>query len=110
MSIFLTEHIFLVAIVGGVISATSITGIGDLLSVAIDKETWKIRETLSKCLIASCTSGLLLSVIYYAFAMYGFPESNMTPVQIIVLFTCCFGLGFPLLDVILKLVNRKLLA
>ncbi|MEM8677540.1 MAG: hypothetical protein AAGF83_27325 [Cyanobacteria bacterium P01_G01_bin.67] len=36
-----------------------------------------IREMLLKCLIASFTVGLVLSIIYYAFAVYGFSESSM---------------------------------
>lgn len=59
---------------------------------------------------AGLTLGLLLAVIFYAFALYGFTESRLTPLTIIALFTLSIGLGYPLLGVILKLINRKIFA
>lgn len=107
---FASNHLALVAITGGTISAGLNIGIKRLLDTLIDKKALKIRETLFQCLIASFTIGLLLSVIYYAFGLYGFPESRMTPIQIIAIFTLCVSFGDPLLDAILRLLNRKLFA
>ena len=86
------------------------TAVEDLLNNLIDQETLKIKATLLKCLIASCTVGLLLGVIYYAFAKYGFPESNLTPIQIIFLFILLFGLGNPLLDAVIKMFYSRIIA
>ncbi len=107
---FASNHLALVAIAGGIVSAGMNTGIEDFLNALIDKEIFKIRETLLQSLIASCTVGLLLGIIYYAFALYGFPESNMTSIQIISLFTLFFGLGNPLLGTAIKLFYSRLLA
>lgn len=104
---FASDHLALVAIAAGVISASLNTVIEDLLDKLIDRETFKIREALVKCLLAGFTVGWLLSVIYYAFAIYGFPESSMTPIQIIILFALYFGLINPFLGIILKLLYRR---
>ena len=105
---FLSEHLALVAMAGGIISAGINTAIEDLLDALIDKENFKIRETLSKSAIMSCTVGLLLGIIYYAFALYGFPEKDMTPIQLISCFSIFFGLGYPLIGAAIKLFNSQL--
>lgn len=104
---FASNHLALVAIVAGVISASLNTGIEDLLDKLIDQETLKIRETSGKCLLAGFTVGWLLGIIYYAFAIYGSAESSMTPIQVITLFALYFGSINPLLGIILKLLFRR---
>ncbi|MEM7758850.1 MAG: hypothetical protein AAF298_12100 [Cyanobacteria bacterium P01_A01_bin.40] len=105
-----SNQIALVAVAGGMISALLNTGIEDLLNTLIVNKTLIIGEMLLKCLIASFTVGLVLSIIYYAFVVYGFSESSMSSIQIIVLFTFYFGIANPLLGVALKLLYSKLLA
>lgn len=102
-------HLAIMAIAGGMASAAMNTGIEDLLYSLIDKEDLNIRQTLAKSLITSFTVGLLLSVIYYAFAVYGLTESSLTPVRLIFYFTIFFGLGYPLIGVVIKLFYSRLL-
>ena len=105
---FLSEHLALIALIGGIVSAGMNTGIEDLLNALINKENLNIRETLLKSAIMACTVGLLLGVIYYAFALYGFSEKNMTPIQLISCFSTFFGLGYPLIGAAIKLFNSRL--
>ncbi|MEO1671168.1 MAG: hypothetical protein AAFR77_10355 [Cyanobacteria bacterium J06631_2] len=107
---FLSKHLALVAVAGGIASAGMNTGIEALLNALIDQENLKVRETLIRSIIASSTVGLLLGIIYYAFALYGFPEKNMTPIQLISLFTTFFGLGNPLIGAAIKLFYSSFLA
>ena len=105
-TLFSSEHLWLVAISGGMISAGMNTVLEDLINALIDRENLEIRTTLLKSAIATCTVGLLIGIIYYAFARYGFPESSLTPMRLIFWFTIWFGLGNPLLSATIKLVNR----
>ena len=106
---FLSSHVALVAVTGGTMSAIFNTGIEDLLSPLIDQDsTLDIRVNFSKCLVSGLTVGLLLSIVYYAFAQYAFPDKEMTPIQLIALFTLVFGLVYPLLSVLLQLLHSKL--
>ncbi|MEM8717994.1 MAG: hypothetical protein AAGE84_01625 [Cyanobacteria bacterium P01_G01_bin.39] len=73
---FASNHLALVAITGGTISAGLNIGLKRLLDTLIDQKAFKIRAILLQSLIASFALGLLLSVIYYAFGVYGFPESR----------------------------------
>lgn len=107
----LSNHVVLAAIVGGTISAGSNSVIADLANVyVLNTQPLNIKSILSKSVISSLTLGLLLSVIFYAFAVYAYPNAIITPVQIIELFTLFFGLGYPLLDLFLALIRRELFA
>jgi len=112
MDIFASSnHIAQAAIAGGIISAGLNSVIGDYVSVSIRQaQEFDFKVMLVKSLISSLTLGLLLSVIFYAFAMYAYPNAKLTPVQIIALFTLCFGLGYPLLDMLLASIRNKIFA
>ena len=107
----LSNHIVLAAMIGGTVSAGSNSVIGDLADVYVrHTQQLNIKTILSKSLISSLTLGLLLSVIFYAFAVYAYPGALISPVRIIELFTLFFGLGYPLLDLFLALIRRELFA
>jgi|GEM_PF-2509841 len=113
MDIFaLSNQIVLAAIVGGTISAGSNSVIADLADVFVrhTQQEFNFRSILSKSLLSSLTSGLLLSAIFYAFAVYAYPGAVITPVQIIELFTLFFGLGYPLLDLFLAIIRQEIFA
>lgn len=103
---FLSNHLGLVAIAAGILSATVYSGLENLSDTLILKRAFEVKTTLLMSITSGCTTGLLLAIIYYGFALYGFTESNLTPVQIMVLFASSVGLGYPLLGVILKLIIR----
>ncbi|MEL6442373.1 MAG: hypothetical protein AAFQ80_24395 [Cyanobacteria bacterium J06621_8] len=106
---YLSSHVALVAVMGGIVSAVFHRGIEDLLFPLVNQNaTWNLRETFVKCLVSGLILGPLLGVIYYAFALYGFPEKELTPIQIIALFTLFFGLFYPLLGIVLQLLISKL--
>ena len=107
----LSNHIVLAAIIGGTISAGSNSVIGDLSNVFVHQtQQLDIKSILSKSIVSSLTLGLLLSAIFYAFAMYAYPNAIISSVQIIELFTLFFGLGYPLLDLFLAFIRRELFA
>ncbi|MGD1918387.1 MAG: hypothetical protein ACFCAD_05555 [Pleurocapsa sp.] len=112
MNIFTpSNHIALAAIAGGMTSAGLNSVIADYVNVSIrHTQSFNLKTALSKFLISSFTLGLLFSVIFYAFAMYAYPNASLTPVQIIALFTLCFGLGYPLLDMLMALIRNKIFA
>lgn len=112
MNIFaLSNHIVLAAIIGGTISAGSNSVIVDLADVFVrNTQQLDLKAIVSKSLLSSLTLGLLLSAIFYAFAVYAYPNAVITPVQIIELFTLFFGLGYPLLDLFLAIIRRELFA
>ncbi len=112
MNIFApSNHIALAAIVGGITSAGLNSAIGDYVSVSIRQaQEFDLKAVLVKSLVSSLTLGLLLSAIFYAFAMYAYPNASITPVQIIALFTLCFGLGYPLLDMMMAMIRNKIFA
>ena len=112
MNIFaLSNHIVLAAIIGGTISAGSNSVIADLADVFVrHTQQLDLKAIVSKSLLSSLTLGLLLSAIFYAFAVYAYPDAIITPVQIIELFTLFFGLGYPLLDLFLAIIRRELFA
>ena len=112
MDIFASSnHIAQAAIAGGIVSAGFNVVMSDFVDVFIRRTTeLDLKTTLSKFLLSSLTLGLLLSVIFYAFAMYGYPNANISKVQIIALFTLCFGLGYPTLDMLLALIRKNIFA
>ena len=112
MDIFASSnHIAQAAIVGGTISAGLNSIIGDYVNVSIRQaQEFDLKTAFSKLLLSSLTVGLLLSVIFYAFAMYAYPNASMTPVQIIALFTLCFGFGYPMLDMLVAMIRNKIFA
>lgn len=109
MTIFVTSnHIALAAIAGGIFSAFLISAIEDLLDKFIYRtQEIEIKTILIKGLISSFTVGLLLSIIFYAFAVYGFPDKEFTPIQLITIFTLFFGFGYPLIGVTLKSIRSN---
>lgn len=107
----LSNHVALAAIAGGIISALLNSVIGDYVDVCIrHNRQFNLKTTLAKSLISSLTLGLLLSIIFYAFAVYGYPNARFTHVQIVALFTLCFGLGYPLLDMAIASIRSKIFA
>ena len=112
MNIFtLSNHVALAAIAGGIISAVLNSVIGDYINVSIrQNQQFNFKKTLTKSLVSSLTLGLLLSVVFYAFAVYGYPNARFTHVQIVALFTLCFGLGYPLLDMAIASIRNKIFA
>ena len=112
MNIFApSNHIALAAIAGGITSAGLNSVVADYVDVSIrHTQRFSFKTALSKLLISSLTIGLLLSVIFYAFAMYAYPNASLTPVQIIALFTLCFGLGYPILDMLVAMIRSKIFA
>ena len=112
MNIFtLSNNVALAAIAGGIISAVLNSVIGDYIDVSIRRDRpFNLKSTLAKSLISSLTLGILLSVVFYAFAVYGYPNARFTHVQIVALFTLCFGLGYPLLDMLVASIRNKIFA
>ncbi len=112
MNIFTpSNHIALAAILGGVTSASLNSIASNYIDVSIrHTQKFSIKTTLSKLIVSSTFLGLLLSTVFYIFAVYAFPHARFTPVQIIALFTLCFGLGYPLLDMSLALIRNKIFA
>ena len=112
MDIFiLSNHVALAAIAGGITSALLNSVIGDYVDVCIrGNRQFNLRTTLAKSLVSIFTLGLLLSVIFYAFAVYGYPNARLTHVQIVALFTLCFGLGYPVLDMAIASIRSKIFA
>ena len=112
MNLFaLSNHVVLAAIIGGTISAGSNSVIASLADVyVLHTQQLDLKSILSKSLISSLTLGLLLSFVFYTFAVYAYPNAIITPVQIIELFTLFFGLGYPLLDLFLTFIRRELFA
>ena len=106
-----SNQIVLVAILGGMITASLNSVIMDYVNIFIRQtQKFNLKTMLSKSLLSSMTLGLLLSVIFYAFAVYGYPQATIAPVQIIALFTLFFGLGYPLLDMLLAMIRNKIFA
>jgi heme/copper-type cytochrome/quinol oxidase subunit 3 len=106
-----SNHIALAAIIGGMTSAGLNAVIADYVDVSIrNTQKFCLQTTFAKLFVSSFTVGLLLSVIFYAFAVYGYPNASMTPVQIIALFTLCFGLGYPILDMLMAMIRNKIFA
>ena len=104
----LSNHVVLAAIVGGTISAGSNSVIADLANVyVLNTQPLSIKSMLSKSVISSLTLGLLLSVIFYAFAVYAYPNAIITPVQIIELFTLFFGFGLSLIRFIFSINSSR---
>ncbi|MEM8827819.1 MAG: hypothetical protein AAGE96_00495 [Cyanobacteria bacterium P01_G01_bin.19] len=112
MNIFApSNHIALAAIVGGVTSAGLNSIVSNYVDVSIrHTQKFSIKTTLPKFIVSSVLLGLLLSAIFYISAVYAFPNARFTPVQIIALFTLCFGLGYPLLDMSIALIRNKIFA
>lgn len=112
MNIFApSNHIALAAIAGGTITAGLNSAIMGYVDAFIrHTQKFSTKEIVAKSLVSSFSVGLLLSVIFYAFAIYGYPNASLSPVQIIGLFTVCFGLGYPLLDLIIALIRNKIFA
>ena len=112
MNIFApSNHIALAAIAGGTISAGLNSLTTDFADVFIrHAQKFDLKTMLLKSLLSSFTLGLLLSVIFYALAVYGFPNAKISTVQIIALFTLFFGLGYSLLDMLMALIRSKIFA
>ena len=112
MNIFApSNHIALAAIAGGITSAGLNSAIADYVDVSIRRtHKFDFKTALSKFIISSFTLGLFLSVVFYAFAMYAYPNASLTRVQIIALFTLCFGLGYPLLDMLMAKIRNNIFA
>ena len=112
MNIFtLSNHVALAAIAGGIISAVLNSVIGDYVDVSVRRNRkFELKTTISKSIVSSLTLGLLLSVIFYAFAVYAYPNARFTPIQIVALFTLFFGLGYPLLDMLVASIRNKIFA
>jgi len=103
-----SENVGLLAIAGGTSAAFFSSAIENLLDKFLLKSsTVEDRAILYMALFSAMTFGLLLSVIFYAFALSGFPEKNLKPTELITIFSIYFGLGYPLLGIFLKLILSK---
>lgn len=60
-----------------------------------------------QALLSAMAGDLLLGIIFYAFAMYGFPEKALKPARLIAIFTIILGLGYPLLGIVLNFIYSK---
>ncbi|MCC0176987.1 hypothetical protein I4641_08355 [Waterburya agarophytonicola K14] len=112
MDIFASSnHIAQAAIAGGIISAGLNSVIGDYVNRSIRQaREFDFKVVLVKTLVSCLTLGLLLSVIFYVSAVYAYPNASITPVQIIALFTLCFGVGYPILDMLIATIRNKIFA
>ena len=78
----ISDNVALLAIAGGTSAAFLNSTIENLLDKFLLKSsTVEDRVILYMALLSAMTSGLLLSVIFYAFALYGFPEKNLKPIE-----------------------------
>ena len=97
------NSILLTAIAGGMLCTILNHVTDDVFEVLILKRyTTNFREVLSKYLISIFTTGILLSVIFYAFVL---KENN--PLQTIAFFTVTFGLIAPILSKLLMFAYIK---
>ena len=104
-----SDNVALLAIAGGTSAAFFNSAIENLLDKFLLKSSTVANKViLQVALLSAVTVGLLLIVIFYAFALYGFPEKNLNPIELIAIFTIFWGLGYPLLGGVVKVVNRSI--
>ena len=104
----ISDNVALLTIAGGTSAAFLNSAIANLLDKFLfQSSTVEDRVILYMALLSAMTVGLLISVIFYAFAISGFTEKNLSPIELIAIFTIFFGLGYPLLGIVLKLIRSK---
>ena len=101
-----SNNLVLIALAGGCLCAVFSSIIDDLFKIFIvKKSSINIKQIVTKCAIYRLTLGLLLSVVFYAFAL-----KETEPIKIIFILTIGFGVIIPILSKLLVFFYSKIFA
>lgn len=100
----LSGTIAVAAVSAGILTATSSSAIDSLFTTFVAKKSSENIKTIIKTsLLTGCTGGILVSIIFYTFAI-----ADDAPIETIVVYSIIIGIVSPLVSKLLIFIYLKL--